>query len=129
MKTPRTMFPTLDDIPRDQWPLGIRVAEPDPTIGGSEVEVRCVGCMRFVPPRECLDLRECANPQALGITSLVCCRGCFHGQAHRGEHLHSQIARALGMHSAVVASLESGEREALARGWHTKSDRNKHLAP
>ena len=126
----RTTFPTLADTARGAWPAGLRIIAADPTTDGDVERVMC-GCYRTVPANEMVDLREIPAPAraAIGIASPILCHACFHHQERVGQLLHSAIAGALGMHGAVVASLESGERESLRRGWHATTARNRRLAP
>lgn len=127
--TARTMFPTLADAPRAEWPATLRIHPAPLGIGGSEETIEC-GCQRTVPAREMVDLREIpAGERAdLGILTAVLCQACFHTHESAGRHLHYQIAERLGLHAAVVASLRAGATEAVARGWASRTARNQHLA-
>jgi hypothetical protein len=126
----RTMFPTLADVPRDQWPTSLHVHPAPAHLEGSQETIQCA-CTRTVPADEMIDLRELSASQlrVLGLTTPVECRACFHEHVRHGRALHSDVARAIGLHTSTTTALEAGEREGLRRGWCVQTARNAHLAP
>lgn len=125
----RETYPTLDSIPRKDWPSGLVLYAPNPNIEGDPERVLCRHCVTPVLLSEMYDFSSMPPGQRakIGLDVTLVCTRCFHLDACKGKHLPGEVARAFGMHPDVIAALDDGDHRCVHAEQFKLTDMNKHL--